>query len=294
MECGDVVSVALAKPLDPCESPAPFSLLVPVYRGDSAHRVRRAIDSNTHEQTRPPAQVVIVRDGPVPQEITDELDRISAASAVPVVRVELEHNAGLTNALNTGLLWCSHDVVARADADDISYPDRFERQLPLIEAGADLVGASMHEIGDDETTPLALRQAPVGRSEIARVAKRRNPISHPSVVFRLSAVEAVGGYEHVPMAEDYWLWARMLHAGADVRNVSEPLVGYRVSAGSYERRGGPRVFLAEMALQWKLRRLGYVGFIQWATNVIVRGGYRFVPLKARETAYRFMVGHRNS
>lgn len=124
-----MVSVALAEPLNPADSPAPFSLLVPVYRGDSAHRVRRAIDSNTHEQTRPPAQVVIVRDGPVPQEITDELDRISAASAVPVVRVELEHNAGLTNALNTGLLWCSHDVVARADADDISYPDRFASTL---------------------------------------------------------------------------------------------------------------------------------------------------------------------
>lgn len=292
MECGDVVSVALAEPLGDAELPADFSLLMPVYRGDSAFRVRRAIESNTAEQTRPPAQVVIVRDGPVPQEITDELDRISAASSVPVVRVDLERNAGLTDALNTGLLWCDHDIVARADADDISYPDRFARQLPLIEAGADLVGASMHEIGDDESDPVALRRAPVGHAEITRVGKRRNPISHPSVVFRRSAVEAVGGYQHVPMAEDYWLWARMLRAGADVRNIPEPLVGYRVSAGSYERRGGPRVFRAELALQWKLRRLGYVGFIQWATNVIVRGGYRFVPLRVRETAYRFMVGHR--
>ena len=289
-----MVSVALAEPMGAAELPADFSLLMPVYRGDSASRVRRAIESNTTEQTRPPAQVVIVRDGPVPQEITDELDRIGAASSVPVVRVELERNAGLTDALNTGLLWCDHDIVARADADDISYPDRFERQLPLIEDGADLVGASMHEIGDDESDPVALRRAPVGYGEIARVGKRRNPISHPSVVFRRSAVEAVGGYQHVPMAEDYWLWARMLRAGADVRNIPEPLVGYRVSAGSYERRGGPRVFRAELALQWKLRRLGYIGFIQWATNVIVRGGYRFVPLRVRETAYRFMVGHRSN
>lgn len=294
MECGDVVSVALAEPMGAAELPADFSLLMPVYRGDSASRVRRAVESNTAEQTRPPAQIVIVRDGPVPQEITDELDRISAASSVPVVRVDLERNAGLTDALNTGLLWCDHDIVARADADDISYPDRFERQLPLIEDGADLVGASMHEIGDDESDPVALRRAPVGYAEIARVGKRRNPISHPSVVFRRSAVEAVGGYQHVPMAEDYWLWARMLRAGADVRNIAEPLVGYRVSAGSYERRGGPRVFRAELALQWKLRRLGYIGFIQWATNVIVRGGYRFVPLRVRETAYRFMVGHRSN
>lgn len=95
------------------------------------------------------------------------------------------------------------------------------------------------------------------------------------------------------MAEDYWLWTRMLHAGADVRNVAEPLVGYRVSAGSYERRGGYRVLRAELTLQHRLRTLGHVGFLQWAVNVMVRGGYRFVPLRVRETAYRLMVGHRD-
>lgn len=286
--------MALADPLDPVRLPADFSLLIPVYRGDAARFVRRAVESNTSGQTRAPAQVVIVRDGPVPQDIAAELDRITAECSVPVVRVDLPHPSGLTAALNAGLRRCAHDVVARADADDVSYPDRFERQLPLIEDGADLVGASMHEIGEDENHPLALRHAPVGRAEIERVGQRRNPISHPSVVFRRSAVTAVGGYEHVPMAEDYWLWARMIHAGADVRNVAEPLVGYRVSAGSYERRGGFRVFLAELTLQRKLRKLGYVGFIQWMTNVIVRGGYRFVPLRVRETAYRFMVGHRST
>ena len=283
--------MALAEPLDPARRPAQFTLLVPVYRGDTSEHVRRALESNTSGQTRPPAQVVIVRDGPVSPDVAAELDRFTAHSAVPVVRVNLPQQGGLSAALDRGLQDCAYDVVARADADDVSYPDRFALQLPLIEDGADLVGASMHEIGDNEDRPLALRRAPVGRAVIERVSKRRNPISHPSVVFRRSAVAAVGGYEHVPLAEDYWLWVRMLHAGADVRNVAEPLVGYRVSAGSYERRGGPRVFLAELALQRRLRRLGYVGFIQWVVNVIVRGGYRFVPLRVRETAYRFMVGH---
>jgi hypothetical protein len=69
------------------------------------------------------------------------------------------------------------------------------------------------------------------------------------VVFRRSAVAAVGGYEDVPLAEDYWLWVRLLRAGADLRNVAEPLVGYRVSAGAYERRGGMRMFRADLALQ---------------------------------------------
>ncbi|RKQ36663.1 glycosyltransferase [Kocuria tytonis] len=285
--------MALADPLRPEQLPARFSLLVPVYRGDTAERIRRAVESNTVEQTRPPAEVRIVQDGPVPASVTAELARLESVSPVPVHVLVLPENGGLARALRTALPRCAYDVVARADADDVAYPHRFERQLPLIEDGADLVGASMHEIGDDETRPVALRAAPVGARRIAAVSRRRNPLSHPTVVLRRSAVDAVGGYEDVPMAEDYWLWARMLHAGADVRNVAEPLVGYRISAGSYERRGGYRVLRAELALQARLRALGHVGFLQWATNVIVRGGYRFVPLRVREAAYRLMVGHRN-
>lgn len=285
--------MALAEPLDPAGFPVPFSVLLPVYRADTPERLRRAVESNTVEQTRPPAEVLIVQDGPVAASLDREIHRLEAESPVPVRVLRLACNQGLAHALDAALPRCAHDVVARADADDVAYPRRFELQLPLVEDGADLVGASMHEIGDDESRPVALRTAPVGAVRIAAVSRRRNPISHPTVVFRRSAVQAVGGYEDVPMAEDYWLWARMLHAGADVRNVAEPLVGYRISAGSYERRGGYRVLRAELGLQARLRSLGHVGFLQWATNVMVRGGYRFVPLRVRETAYRLMVGPRN-
>lgn len=263
---------------------------MPVYRADTAERVRRAAESATVEQRRRPAELVVVRDGPVPAALEAELDRLVRELPVPVVRVDLERNEGLTAALNAGLDRCRHDVVARADADDVSYPRRFEVQLPVIEGGADLVGSSMHEIGDDERAPIALRRAPVGERDILSVSRRRNPVSHPTVVFRRSAVRAAGGYQHVPLAEDYWLWVRMLRAGADVRNVAEPLVGYRVSAGSYERRGGWRVLRAELALQARLRGIGHVGFLQWVRNVVVRGGYRFVPTRLRELAYRTMVG----
>jgi glycosyltransferase involved in cell wall biosynthesis len=267
-----------------------FSVLMPVYRGDTPQRLRRAAESTTVEQQRRPAELVVVRDGPVPAPLEAELGRLARELPVPVVRVDLERNEGLTAALRAGLARCRYDVVARMDADDVSYARRFAVQLPEIEGGADVVGSSMHEIGDDETRPLALRRAPVGERQILAVSRRRNPLSHPTVVFRRGAVTAVGGYEDVPLAEDYWLWVRMLRAGADVRNVAEPLVGYRVSAGAYERRGGVRMFRADLALQARLLRAGHVGFLQWAVNVGIRAGYRFVPTRLRELAYRAMAG----
>ncbi|WP_325049542.1 glycosyltransferase [Kocuria soli] len=272
-----------------------FSLLMPVYGGDTPERFHRALVSSTLEQAVAPSEVVIVRDGPVAPELQREIDALTerlraATPPIAVVREDLEVNAGLTNALRRGLELCSHDVVARADADDVSYPDRFARQLPLIQDGADVVGAGMDEIGDDETQPLAHREAPVGAANIRRVSKLRNPVSHPTVVFRRPAVEAVGGYEYVPLAEDYWLWVRMLRAGADIRNIADPLVGYRVSGGAYQRRGGLRVFRAEIELQSRLHGIGHLSFLEWGRNVAVRGGYRFVPRVLRERAYRNMVG----
>ena len=54
---------------------------------------------------------------------------------------------GLGPALDAGLKASEHEIVARMDADDVSAPDRFEKQLPLIEAGADIVGSGLWEFG---------------------------------------------------------------------------------------------------------------------------------------------------
>ena len=169
----------------------PFSLLLPVYDGDAPQRFRRAVLSSTLEQMLPPSQVVIVRDGPVRPELAEVLDEVcdalrAARPPIDVVRADLPVNRGLTAALRHGLQLCSHEVIARADADDVSYPQRFATQLPLIAQGADLVGSSMHEIGDREEV-LAVREAPTGARRIQEVSRLRNPVSHPTVVLRRAA-----------------------------------------------------------------------------------------------------------
>src|SRR5690554_5571492 len=114
----------------------PFSVLLPVYRGDSPQFLERAFDSATREQVRVPDEVVIVRDGPVGSEISDALERFERSEfSVKVIRLEV--NGGLADALQVGLAECSHEIVARADADDVSMPDRFSIQVPRVEAGLD-------------------------------------------------------------------------------------------------------------------------------------------------------------
>lgn len=270
----------------------PFSLLMAVYAGDDPDYLRRAFESSTSEQLRPPAQVVIVQDGPVSPALARRLEQLTAASTVPVHLLRLPRNVGLGDALEAGLAACSHEVVARMDADDISVPTRFARQLPLIESGADLVGTGLLEIGRDESDVVGRRSPPTQPAMIARAARLHDPFNHPTVVYRRSAVTAAGGYERLPLMEDYWLFARMIAAGAKVANCPEPLVLYRVGAGAYQRRGGTRLLVAEVRLQRRFLRSGFTTPWQFGRNVAVRGAYRLVPSAVRRPVYRLLVATR--
>lgn len=264
---------------------------MPVYIGDRADYFLRAFLSTVNEQTLKPAEVVIVEDGPLSPEMHATLGRLAVESHVPIVRVPLEQNVGLALALEAGLAKCSHEVVARMDADDISEPTRFERQLALIGQGYDLVGAGLIEFEGHESALGITRTPPTG-DDIASSARLAQPFYHPTVVFRKSAVAAAGGYRDIGPMEDYWLFARMIHGGAKVANIAEPLVRYRISDGAYARRGGWGKLITEINLQRQLRRIGFTSRGQFVRNLIVRGGYRLVPEGVRRAAYRRLIANR--
>ncbi|HET7476838.1 MAG TPA: glycosyltransferase [Dermatophilaceae bacterium] len=266
-----------------------FSLLLPVYGQDQPQLVRRAFRSSVQEQVRRPAEVVLVQDGAVDGRLASALDDLESDSPVPVRRVRLSRSVGLAQALQSGLAACEHDIVARMDADDVSLPDRFARQVPLLEGGVDLVGSALVEIGADEAQRGLLRIPPLTHEAIARQARWRSPFNHPTVVYRRSAVLAAGGYRQLSLMEDYWLFARMIAGGARTANLAEPLVLYRVGAGAYERRGGLRLLRSEVQLQFHLYGERFLSGRELVRNLLVRGGYRLTPVALRRAAYRSLL-----
>jgi glycosyltransferase involved in cell wall biosynthesis len=267
----------------------PFSLLLSVWAGDNPADLTQAFRSTVDEQTRRPDQVVVVRDGPVSDDVAARLEELVRDSPVETELVVLQHNLGLGPALDTGLARCRHDIVARMDADDVSLPHRFDVQLPVVEAGADIVGSALLEFGDDPADVVGRRTPPLDPAEIVRYSRFHDPFNHPTVVYRASAVRAVGGYQDLPLMEDYLLFAKMIANGARVANVAEPLVCYRVGAGAYARRGGVGLLRSEVRLQRRFRELGFTTRGQFTRNVVVRGGYRLVPEAVRRTAYQRLI-----
>lgn len=288
-----------------------FSLLMSVYANDSLPQVERAIASATVEQSLPPTQIVIIRDGRVPDDIARFLQGLpdtvadwfsrSGVSLRPrpeVTVVPLEVNQGLAHALNEGLRRCRYDVVARADSDDISLPERFATMMPLFAAdrapAIDIAGSAIQEFSGEENRNGQVRTLPREGAELERFARMQSPLHHPSVVFRKSVVLADGGYpEHVGRFEDYMLWEQLMLRHARFYNVPEALVLYRVDAGAYQRRGGLGMFRDELQLQLKFLHDGFVNLPQFLRNVLVRAVYRLLPTGFRKSCYHLLVAVRN-
>jgi glycosyltransferase involved in cell wall biosynthesis len=245
------------------------SVLMATCQGDRPDALRRALASIWDQQTVRPKQVVLVVDGPVSDELNMVISdtKYTLGDSLNVVR--LARNRGLGVALNAGLRHCTEDLVARMDADDVSAPERFEKQLDFLRkhARVAVLGSWIDEV-DEDTGETTLRCVPTSQNEIERFAKRRSPVSHVSVVFRKQPVLDVGGYPNFRKWQDYALWAVLLQRGFQFANLSDVLV--HVNGGrSLMLRRGLRYFFAEVRALLFQRRIGFLSIPQFLINVIV-------------------------
>ncbi|OKL47293.1 glycosyl transferase [Boudabousia liubingyangii] len=267
-----------------------FSVLMAVYQGDDPQYLRRSLESVTVEQALPPNQLVIVVDGPIGESLAAEVPESGTKlGQTEVLTIKKPKNEGLALALVTGLEHCEHRFVARHDADDISLPERFAKQIPLLEQGFELVGAAIQDMYSETTEDGLIRRHPSSEAGIKRAIKYRDPFNHPSVVYDREAVVRAGGYEPLDLMEDYWLFARMVHRGVKCTNLPDVLVRYRVSSGAYKRRGGFRLLRSEMKLQRLLLREGIITIPIYFRNVLIRGVYRLIPASVRKVLYKYAV-----
>jgi glycosyltransferase involved in cell wall biosynthesis len=207
------------------------SVLMPVRNG--ARWLSEAVES-VLAQTLSELELLAVDDGS-----TDETPEILARYAAGDSRVRLLRpgSGGLVAALNSGLAAARAPIIARLDSDDVALPHRLERQVFYLERHGEigLLGSWAYRI--DEAGRLAGRLAPVVDSDdLRQVLIRSNPFIHSSVVFRAALARDLGGYRAAfEAAEDYDLWLRISEA-AEVANLSEPLIEYRVHAANVTNR----------------------------------------------------------
>ena len=169
---------------------------------------------------------------------TDNSAAIVAGFAAGDGRVKLLKNAavpGVVGASETADHAAAADWLARMDADDVSHPERLERQWQMAEAEPhlDVIGCGVKiltPLGEGMVRHVEWVNSLMEPRAIANARFIENPLVHPSALMRKTAIRAAGGYREVPWAEDHDLWLRLLEAGAVFGKVPETLLGWRDSA----------------------------------------------------------------
>lgn len=248
-----------------------YSVLMSLYIKEKPEYLKQSIQSMI-EQTLKPDEIVIVKDGPITQELQAVLDEYKGEYPKLFHIVGYETNRGLGKALNYGLKRCRNELVARMDTDDISRHERCEQQAKylLMHSSADIVGGDIAEFMGDKGNVVGIRAVPLTHREIVRYMRTRCPLNHVSVMFKKSAVMRAGGYRDWFWNEDYYLWIRMLEHGCRFGNTGTILVDVRVGADMYSRRGGWKYFKSELGLQNYMLKRKMIGFVTYALNVIKR------------------------
>ena len=221
-----------------------ISCLGSVYRKTVPSQFSTSIDSLLDSQC-PPTEIVLVVDGPISDSLESLIGAYSHNTYFKVVR--LSANQGLARALNAGLKMCSSEIVCRFDTDDINLSTRLHciRQAFESDPDLDIIGSSIFEFNQDlNLLSVRLKKVAVKHADIVKRMNLVNPLNHPSVAFKKSSIMAIGGYQHMPFFEDYYLWLIARHCRLRFANIEVPLVCMRRS-GLLRRRSGLRYALHE-------------------------------------------------
>lgn len=264
-----------------------YSVLMSVYYKEKPEYLRQAMDSMIH-QTVPTDDFVLVCDGP----LTTELDAVIAEkqqeleSILNVVR--LEKNGGLGNALNEGIKHCKHELIARMDSDDISYPERCEKQIEVFNKKMEIsiCSGTVEEFSINPEQVDARRVLPENDADIRKFAKKRNPFNHPCVMYKKSAVEAAGSYQDFYLLEDYYLWIRMLIDGCQGYNLQVPLLHMRAGSEMYRRRAGWKYAGSQMSLLKYMKKIKFISFSDYVETSVGRRVAAVMPNGLRMVVYK--------
>ena len=183
------------------------SVVMSVHNGEQY--LRDSLESILHQTFRN-FEFIIIDDGSTDNSwklLTEYAHRDSR-----IVLIQNSKNIGLTKSLNKGLQCAKGKYIARQDADDISFPERLEKQVSYMESHQ-TVGllATGIEYIDSEGNPFLRDMPPQNRVLLGWYLLFRNPLRHSTVLWRQEAVsDKVGEYDpEFTYAQDYDLWSRI-------------------------------------------------------------------------------------
>jgi len=244
-------------------NPPLVSFIMSVYALNGPKEVRRSLESCV-KQDYPNIEMVVVLDGKVPETLMETiLDIKNNNPSVPFKIIQLEKNSGLGPALNEAIKNSSGDYLARMDTDDYSHPDRISAQMDYLlkHPEVDVLGCCMEEIFDTKNkgTIKTITSMPLTHEECKIEFIRRDPIHHPTALFRKRYFEKAGMYtDKYPLDEDSALWLEGMKHGCIFANLAEPKYTMFLTRSFFRRRKSYATISSVFKVRLKIiKEMGY-------------------------------------
>lgn len=238
------------------------AVIMSVYKNDTAEYVKLSVESILG-QTHKDLDLYVQYDGPVRKDVDEYLSGLMDERVKIQRRAE---NKGLAHSLNDLLAIVKpqgYEFIARMDADDISMPDRFEKQIAFLQQHPriDCVGGAINEIDENGNDRGKITSFPCDSDKCRAFFVKRNPVAHPSVMFRQSFFEKAGWQYPTDFVrnEDTMLWYKGYLAGAQIANHPDVVLNFRMTDAMFtQRRSGKAFAKSQLAMRKIINKgLGY-------------------------------------
>lgn len=208
------------------DAPLISVLMGTFYRREELSPLNHSV-SSILQQTYKNFEYLICDDGSTPAA-KRVLERYAAVD--PRIRLIRPGNAlSLSEKLNVCLYASAGTLIARMDDDDVSYPNRFSKQITFLEQNPQIAYVGCNVVLVQDGADIGYRQLP--QYPLVQDFYMTQPFIHPSLIFKRSALLAVNGYSESPEAvlcEDYDLLLRIYMQGYFGANLQEYLLAYTI------------------------------------------------------------------
>ena len=264
-----------------------IAVLMSVYKKEKADRLDRCMQSIWDDQTRKPDQVILVEDGPLPQELHEVIDAWKQKLQGVMDVLVNEVNLGLTKSLNKGLSIVKTDLIARMDTDDQSTPIRFEVQEKFMieHPEIDVLGGA-YNIMDDKGVVQYAKYFKHSHEEMLKQICWRCPLSHPTVMMRTSMFKEKGlKYdERFRNSQDIALWVDAVQTGCRFANSDDIVLNFTEDNDVYKRRGKVRAMNEYKSFARAAKHL--YGKFSWRRILpVLRYCFRRMPVRSINLIY---------
>lgn len=213
-----------------------------VYNGEKY--LNEAIDSIL-KQSFTDFEFIIINDG----SQDDCFDIIKSYKDERIILINQE-NQGMGESWNNGIKIARGKYIARMDADDISYENRFGIQYDYLEKNQNVVVVGSNaDVIDQYGDYVYTTDRTLLIKDIKSAFSHGSPFIHPSVLIRQNVFESAGFYPKIPLVEDKFLFYRLSKYG-DFVNIAEPLIKYRLTPAASSRRSKITLRILEDAFNY--------------------------------------------